>query len=64
VSVYGLLAARDAATFNNAAFAGLHVTVLLAGAWPALRRPSRARTDPLPAAARGLGVEAISREPA
>ena len=64
VSVYGLLAARDAATFNNAAFAGLHVTVLLAGAWPALRRPTRAGADRLSVATPGVGAEALSREPA
>jgi cellulose synthase (UDP-forming) len=37
VSVYGLVRSRDAATFNNAAFALLHVCVLLTGVWPALR---------------------------
>lgn len=39
VSVYGLARSRDAATFNNAAFAVFHVSVLLTGAWPALRPP-------------------------
>jgi cellulose synthase (UDP-forming) len=56
VSVYGLVAARDAATFNNAAFAGMHVTVLLAGSWPALRGPRRARAGAV--APGGLAREA------
>jgi cellulose synthase (UDP-forming) len=45
VSVYGLARSRDAATFNNAAFAAFHVSVLLTGAWHGLfpSRPRRAR---------------------
>jgi cellulose synthase (UDP-forming) len=45
VGAYGLLRDRDPATLNNVAFAGLHVCVLAAGVWPALRRA------PLPVAA-------------
>lgn len=41
VSAYGLASARDAATFNNVAFATLHVAVLLAGVRPALRGARR-----------------------
>lgn len=44
VSVYGLAVSRNAATFNNAAFALFHVSVLLTGAWPALRPPAPRRT--------------------
>ena len=44
VSIWGLTQSRDSATFNNVAFAILHVTVLLAGAWPALRTPEPAAT--------------------
>ena len=36
-AVHGLLQDRSPSTLNNVAFAALHVTVLLAGAWPALR---------------------------
>jgi cellulose synthase (UDP-forming) len=39
VSAWGLAHTRDSATFNNAAFALFHVTILLSGAWPALVRP-------------------------
>jgi cellulose synthase (UDP-forming) len=39
VSAWGMAHTRDSATFNNAAFALFHVTILLSGAWPALRRP-------------------------
>jgi len=39
VSVYGLSHSRDSATFNNVAFALLHVSILLTGAWPALQPP-------------------------
>jgi cellulose synthase (UDP-forming) len=35
---YGLASSRSPATLNNVAFATLHVSVLLAGAWPALTR--------------------------
>jgi cellulose synthase (UDP-forming) len=45
VSVYGLARSQDAATFNNVAFALFHVTILLAGAWPALA-PPRAKPAP------------------
>jgi cellulose synthase (UDP-forming) len=45
VAAYGLLRDRDPATLNNVAFATLHIAVLLAGVWPALRR------EPLPAPA-------------
>jgi cellulose synthase (UDP-forming) len=49
VSIYGLLHAPDPATFNNVAFALFHVSVLLTGAWAALRppRPRRTRLQPL-----------------
>jgi hypothetical protein len=43
VSIWGLAHSRDSATFNNAAFALFHVTILLTGAWPALRPPRPAR---------------------
>jgi cellulose synthase (UDP-forming) len=43
VSAYGLARSRDAATFNNAAFALFHMSVLLTGAWPALRPPRERR---------------------
>jgi cellulose synthase (UDP-forming) len=48
VSIWGLTQSRDSATFNNVAFAALHVSVLLAGAWPALRRPQPAAIAPSP----------------
>ncbi len=41
VAVYGLVKSRDPAMFNNVAFASLHVSVLLAGAWEALTGPAR-----------------------
>jgi len=50
VSAYGLARIPDPATFNNAAFALFHVSVLLTGAWPALR-PPRPRRATLPAQA-------------
>ena len=37
VAGYGLAVDRSASTLNNVAFAAVHVSVLLAGAWPALR---------------------------
>ena len=46
--VIGLAKDRDAATVNNAAFAGIHLVVLAFGMWPAFvrrRRPQRARTS-------------------
>jgi cellulose synthase (UDP-forming) len=42
VAVFGLLRDREPSTLNNVAFAALHLSVLLAGAWPALRRPEPA----------------------
>lgn len=41
--VAGLYASRSPATLNNVAFAGLHISVLLVGVWPALYgiRPAR-----------------------
>jgi cellulose synthase (UDP-forming) len=45
VSLYGLAQTRSPAMLNNVAFAGLHMTVLLSGAWPALRgRPREERS--------------------
>ena len=38
---YGLAMDRSPSTLNNVAFAALHVSVLLAGAWPALRGTAR-----------------------
>jgi cellulose synthase (UDP-forming) len=46
VALYGLLRDSSPATVNNVAFAGFHITILMAGAWPALARP-----DAPPAAA-------------
>jgi cellulose synthase (UDP-forming) len=46
-ALFGLLRDREPSTLNNVAFAALHMSVLLAGAWPALRRP-----EPAPAAER------------
>jgi cellulose synthase (UDP-forming) len=37
VAGYGLAKDRSPSTLNNIAFAALHIAVLLAGAWPALR---------------------------
>ena len=48
VAAYGLLRDRDPATLNNVAFAGLHIAVLLAGVWPALRREPLLLTAPRP----------------
>jgi cellulose synthase (UDP-forming) len=39
VAIYGLLRDPSPATVNNVAFAGFHITILMAGAWPALARP-------------------------
>jgi cellulose synthase (UDP-forming) len=36
VTVYGLAKDRSPSTLNNIAFAALHISVLTAGAWPAL----------------------------
>jgi cellulose synthase (UDP-forming) len=38
-ALYGLLRDPSPATVNNVAFAGFHITILMAGAWPALARP-------------------------
>jgi cellulose synthase (UDP-forming) len=46
VAVYGVLRDPSPATVNNVAFAGFHISILMAGAWPALARP-----DAPPAAA-------------
>jgi cellulose synthase (UDP-forming) len=46
VAVYGLFKDPSPATVNNVAFAGFHITILMAGAWPAFARP-----DAPPAAA-------------
>ena len=35
-AVYGLEGSRSPATLNNVAFAAMHISVLLSGAWPAL----------------------------
>jgi cellulose synthase (UDP-forming) len=43
VACYGLARDRSPSTLNNVAFAALHVSVLLAGAWPALRGAARER---------------------
>jgi cellulose synthase (UDP-forming) len=50
VAVYGIVKDRSPSTLNNIAFATLHISVLLAGAWPALRRGEAAvtaRDEPL-----------------
>jgi cellulose synthase (UDP-forming) len=44
---YALVGSRSPSALNNAAFAALHVTILLAGAAPALR-PRRRRRAPAP----------------
>jgi cellulose synthase (UDP-forming) len=55
VSIYGLIHSRSSATFNNAAFALFHICVLMTGCWPALRRPTGART-PTGSASAPIGV--------
>jgi len=55
VAAFGLARSRDSATFNNAAFALFHVTILLSGAWPALR-PPRAKAPSGPARLAGEGA--------
>jgi cellulose synthase (UDP-forming) len=40
-AVYGLFQDPSPATFNNVAFAGFHISILLAGAWPAIARPDQ-----------------------
>lgn len=57
VSIWGLIHNRDSATFNNASFALFHICVLLAGCWPALRRPQPAGTAPA-SSAEMIGVPA------
>lgn len=59
VSIYGLISVRDAATFNNAAFALMHVTILLAGSWAALRGPGRKRRGGLRAALAGTALAVL-----
>jgi cellulose synthase (UDP-forming) len=60
VACYGLAKDRSPSTLNNIAFAALHISVLLAGAWPALvgahrKAPAgRARLRPAGALARLL----------
>jgi len=46
VSAYGLVRDRSPATLNNVAFALLHVSVLLSGAWYALTRHGAAAREP------------------
>jgi cellulose synthase (UDP-forming) len=43
VAAYGLAKDRSPSTLNNIAFAALHVSVLTAGAWPALVGAGRQR---------------------
>jgi cellulose synthase (UDP-forming) len=58
VAGYGLAKDRSPSTLNNIAFAALHIGVLLAGAWPALRgAPSEA-----PAARERRALVAAARE--
>ncbi len=45
VSAFGLIRDRSPATLNNVAFALLHVSVLLSGAWAALVPPRRESTS-------------------
>lgn len=54
VAVYGLTRDQSPATVNNAAFALMHVSILMSGAWPALRpdSPEAAQAEPTPV---GLG---------
>jgi cellulose synthase (UDP-forming) len=46
VSAYGLVRDRSPATLNNVAFALLHVSVLLSGAWYALTRHGAVAREP------------------
>jgi hypothetical protein len=46
VAGYGLAKDRSPSTLNNIAFAALHIAVLLAGAWPALRGAGAHREAP------------------
>jgi cellulose synthase (UDP-forming) len=45
VSVYGLARERDAATLNNVCFAGVHISILMTGCWPALKKPRGVAAD-------------------
>jgi cellulose synthase (UDP-forming) len=46
VAGYGLAKDRSPSTLNNIAFAALHISVLLAGAWPALAGARREAPGP------------------
>lgn len=46
VAAYGLAKDRSPSTLNNIAFAALHITVLLTGAWPALIGARREAAGP------------------
>jgi cellulose synthase (UDP-forming) len=50
-SIWGLARSQDSATFNNVAFALLHICVLTTGCWPALVRPAPVRTTAGPSGA-------------
>ena len=54
-SIWGLAHSRDSATFNNVAFALLHICVLMTGCWPALVRPT-----PAPASAGQLAAATVA----
>jgi cellulose synthase (UDP-forming) len=58
VAGYGLAMDRSPSTLNNVAFSALHVSVLLAGAWPALRGTARE----LPASAERLPAKPVPAE--
>jgi cellulose synthase (UDP-forming) len=57
VSIYGLISSRSSATYNNVAFALFHISILLTGCWPALRRPPAAQSG-------SAGPAALSAAPA
>jgi cellulose synthase (UDP-forming) len=57
-AVYGLAQARTPSTFNNVAFVALHVSVLIAGIWPALVRPRVAAAAEAPEQPAHLEVQA------
>ena len=61
-AVYGLIVDRSPATLNNVAFAALHVTVLMTGAWPALTRAAEPAAAPAAAPVRRERDEAPARE--
>jgi hypothetical protein len=50
-SIWGLARSQDSATFNNVAFALLHICVLTTGCWPALVRPAAVPTTAGPSGA-------------